>query len=272
MRGQPAGYVDSGVWAAKALADARLYGDAYQAWSGRGGGYTSMPAPSDIEVRDGTRYLHVTSNETIGGIRMAEWPDLGVPLVGDMSSDFMSRPIPWDLFDLVYGGAQKNLGPAGATLVFVRRSVLESIDPAIGVYLRYDSHAKSDSLFNTPPVFSIYMMGKVLEWMQAEGGVPEMERRAAERSRLVYQAIEDSDGFYRSPVDTAARSHMNVVFRLPTEDLEAELIGRATDAGLSGLKGHRSVGGIRASLYNAMPLAGVAALVEMMVAFAADHR
>ena len=269
--GGKAGYVDTGSWASKALADGALYGDAYAAWSGAEGGYTAMPDDGEIEIQADTRYLHVTSNETIGGIRMTRWPDVGVKLVADMSSDYLSRPIPWDLFDLVYGGAQKNLGPAGATLVFIRESVLEGLDAEVGAYLRYSTHADKGSLYNTPPVFSIYLMGKVLEWMKGEGGVPEMERRAAERSGLIYDAIELSDGYYTSPVEADARSHMNVVFRLPSEELEAEFVERASGEGLSGLKGHRSVGGIRASMYNALPVAGAEALVAFMTSFAAER-
>ncbi|MDH3731824.1 MAG: 3-phosphoserine/phosphohydroxythreonine transaminase, partial [Acidimicrobiia bacterium] len=221
VEGRPAGYVDSGAWASKALADAGHYGDAYAAWSGEADGYRAMPQPADLTLRDDTSYLHVTSNETIGGIRMTSWPDAGVPLVGDMSSDYLSRKIPWDLFDLVYGGAQKNLGPAGATLVFIRRSALENANADIGAYLRYSSHASKASMYNTPPVFAVYMMAKVLEWMKAEGGVDEMERRAAARAGLVYGAIEASGGFFSSPVESADRSHMNIVFRLQSPDLEA---------------------------------------------------
>jgi phosphoserine aminotransferase len=269
--GRPAGYVDGGSWGSKALADASHYGDAYAAWSGAADGYRRMPAPSEIELRPQTTYLHVTSNETIGGIRITDWPDLGVPIVADMSSDYLSRPIPWELFDLVYGGAQKNLGPAGATLVFIRRSVLEAAAPDVGAYLRYRSHADKGSLYNTPPVFAVYMMEKVLRWMEAEGGIPEMERRAAQRAALVYEAVDGSDGFYSSPVEARSRSHMNVVFRLSTEELEGRFVAAAERAGLSGLKGHRDVGGIRASLYNAMPLAGAEALVDFMASFAAEH-
>jgi phosphoserine aminotransferase len=269
--GASAGYVDSGAWASKALEDAMHYGDAYAAWSGKADGYRSMPLPSVIELRERTRYLHVTSNETIGGIRMVQWPDLGVPLVADVSSDYLSRRIPWELFDLVYGGAQKNLGPAGATLVFIRKGVLDGANLDIGSYLRYSTHAAAASLYNTPPVFAIYVMGKVLRWMREEGGVDEMERRAAARSGMVYGAIDGSGGFFTSPVAAPDRSHTNVVFRLRREDLEDDFVRRAADSGLVGLRGHRSVGGIRASLYNAMPESGVQALVEFMAAFAAEH-
>lgn len=270
-QGDIAGYVDSGSWGSKAIEDASHHATVYTAWDGSTEGYRRMPRPGEVDIRPGSRYLHVTANETIGGIRMVDWPETEVPLVGDVSSEFMSRPIPWDRFDVVYGGAQKNLGPAGVTLVFVRRSVLERTSRNLGAYLRYDIHADTDSLYNTPPVFAIYMMGKVLSWMKDNGGLTEMERRANERSGLLYDAIDSSDGFYRSPVDAANRSTMNVVFRLPSEDLEASFIKTATAEHMVNLKGHRSVGGVRASLYNAMPLSGVTALTDLMRVFKAEH-
>ncbi len=265
------GYVVSGSWAKKAIADARLYGDAYTAWDGAADGFVRMPRAEEIEIQPDTRYLHVTSNETIGGIQMFEWPDLGVPLVADMSSDYMSRPIPWDRFDLIYGGAQKNLGPSGVTIVFVRKSVLETTNRDLGAYLRYDIHAGGDSLYNTPPVFSIWMVGKVLRWVAERGGLAAMEAAARHKSGILYEAMSASGGFYRSPVDPGSRSLMNVVFRLPTEELEAEFIAASSAAGLVGLKGHRSVGGCRASLYNAMKVDGVESLAGLMAQFQADH-
>jgi phosphoserine aminotransferase len=186
-----------------------------------------------------------------------------------MSSDYLSRTIPWDRFDLIYGGAQKNLGPAGVTLVFVRRAVLADTNEQLASYLRYPVHAEARSLHNTPPVFSIWMTGKVLAWMEDQGGLTEMERLAATRSSMIYETIDESDGFYRSPVSTTDRSHMNVVFRLPSEDLESMFIAGAESEDMVGLKGHRSVGGIRASMYNAMPVEGVAALVKFMHEFRA---
>lgn len=269
--GESGGYVVSGSWAKKALADGQIYGDAYAAWDGAADSFRGMPSSEDLEVRPATRYLHVTSNETIGGIQMFAWPDVGVPLVADMSSDYMSRSVPWERFDLVYGGAQKNLGPSGVTIVFVRKSVLETTNRHLGAYLRYDVHADGDSLYNTPPVFSIWMVGKVLKWVVAQGGLAAMEAAARTKSGILYDAIAASDGFYRSPVEPDSRSLMNVVFRLPAEDLEVEFVGAATEAGLVGLKGHRSVGGCRASLYNAMPLDGVEALVGFMEQFKAVH-
>jgi phosphoserine aminotransferase len=230
-----------------------------------------MPATDEIEVRGDATYLHVTTNETIGGIRLPEVPTVEVPLVSDMSSDFLSRAIDWDAHDLVYGGAQKNLGPAGLAVVIVRRDRLSTHGRDLASYLDYATHEASDSMANTPPMFAIYVMGKVLRWMKSEGGLGEFERRAAERASLVYGAIDGSDGWYSCPVDEASRSHMNIVFRLPDEDLEKRFAAEAADAGMVNLKGHRSVGGIRASVYNAMPVASVEVLVDFMGSFRAAN-
>ncbi len=268
--GEQAAYVDSGAWGAKAISDGSHHGDVYTAWSGRAEAYSRMPHPDELALVDNTRYLHVTSNETIHGIRLAEFPDVGVPLVGDMSSDYMSRAIPWNLFDVVYGGAQKNLGPAGVDITFVRRSVLERTNRNLAAYLRYDIHAETRSLHNTPPVFALYMVGKVLRWMEDQGGLAAMEAAAAQKSGLVYEAIEASEGFYRSPVEPASRSHMNVVFTMADGEIEKAFLAGASHRDLVNLKGHRSLGGVRASLYNAMPLAGVEALVAYMEDFQAS--
>ena len=265
--GERAGYVRSGTWGKGALKDAQAVGDAYAAWDGEPFSFTRMPGSGELEVEAGTRYLHVTSNETIEGIRLTTFPDVGVPLVGDMSSDYLSRPIPWERFDLVYGGVQKNLGPAGLAVVVVRSDVLERGNGNLPRYLSFAAHAAGDSLMNTPPVFSIYVTGKVLRWIRELGGVTAMEERAARRSGAVYDAIETSGGFYRSPVEPADRSHMNVVFRTPSDDTDAAFLKAAEQEGLVNLKGHRSVGGIRASIYNAMPDEGVDALVGFMAAF-----
>ena len=265
--GTSAGYVRSGTWGKGALKDAGLVGDAYTAWDGEGFSFTRMPADDELEIRAGSRYLHVTSNETIEGIRMPSFPTLDVPLVADMSSDYLSRPIPWQRFDLVYGGAQKNLGPAGLAVVIVRTSVLGETRQDLPSYLRLSAHADKDSLLNTPAMFSIWVMGKVLAWIQQLGGVEAMAERAARRSGSVYEAIDASEGFYRSPVEVAHRSHMNVVFRTPSDDLDAAFLKEAEQEGLVNLKGHRSVGGIRASIYNAMTDDGVEALVAFMRAF-----
>ena len=265
--GSRAGYINSGTWAKGAITDAKEYGDVYLAWDGEPGNFTRMPVSSELTLQENTRYLHITSNETIGGIRMHEWPDVDVPLVADMSSDYMSRSIPWEKFDLVYGGVQKNLGPAGMAVVFIRKSILDQTNRSIGRYLRYDIQESKDSMFNTPPVFTIYMLGKVLKWMKAQGGLSAMEQKAAVKSSMLYDTIDASDGFYRCPVEEASRSHMNVVFRLGSEDLEARFLAEAEQADLMNLKGHRSVGGCRASIYNALPSESVDALASFMKSF-----
>ena len=269
--GKRGAYVNSGAWAKGAIADGAMHGEVYTAWDGADQKYTRMPNDDELDLRDNTRYLHITTNETIGGIRFPTFPEVNIPLIGDVSSEYMSRPIPWQRFDLVYGGAQKNLGPAGMAVVFVRKSALADSNRALGRYLRYDIHQENDSMFNTPPVFPIYMFGKVLKWMKKRGGLTAMQQAAAEKSSLLYDAIDQSGGYYRCPVDVACRSHMNIVFRLPSEQLEAKFLEQSAQADLLNLKGHRSVGGCRASVYNAMPRDGVVALVDFMRRFAADN-
>ena len=265
-------YALTGTWARGAFQDAAHCGEVYAAWDGAEEGYRRAPASHEIRLQEDTCYLHITSNETIGGIRYAQWPEAPVPLVADMSSDFMSRPIPWARFDLVYGGVQKNLGPAGMAMVFLRRALLDEARESLARYLRFDVHQKSSSLFNTPPVFTVYVTGKVLRWMKDKGGLEVIEREAREKAELLYGVIDSSDGYYSCPVDTASRSHMNVVFRLPSEELEAKFLGEADARGFVNLKGHRSVGGCRASLYNAMPRASVEALCDFMDEFRDGNR
>lgn len=265
---ETAAYVNSGHWAKLALKDAQIYGNTYVAWDGSDDNYARTPAASEIVLQPDTKYLHITTNETIGGIRTHEWPDLGVPLVGDMSSDYMSRRIPWDLMDVAYGGAQKNIGPSGVALVIVRNSLLQVAKRELPTALDYRSYRASDSRFNTPPVFPIYVAGKVLKWYKERGGVDEFAKIAEIKSGHVYSAIDASNGFYDCPVEGASRSLMNVVFRLQNEDLESKFLADAEKIGLVYLKGHRSVGGIRACIYNSMPMEGA----EKLAAFMDDFR
>lgn len=265
--GTSAAFARTGSWSAKALADAAHYGPAYVAWDGEPKGHRRTPSADEFDIRDDTRYLHVCSNETIEGVRFVEFPDVGVPLVADMSSDIATRELPWERFDVVYGGVQKNLGAAGMALVFVRRSALSAMRDDQGAYLRYAVHAGKDSLYNTPPVFSVWVTGKVLQWISDAGGLKAMSAAAERKAETIYGVIDGSDGWYRCPVEPASRSLTNVVFRLPDEELEARFIAEATDRGLVGLKGHRSVGGCRASLYNAMPQEGADALATFMTGF-----
>lgn len=266
-----AGVVVSGSWGKKALSDGSKHGNLTTAWDGAESGYTTMPSPEEIQIDPAWRYLHITTNETIGGIRMVEFPETDVPLVADMSSEYLARPIDWERHDLVYGGIQKNLGPAGMAVVFIRKSVATAPANELANYLRYGFHAETDSLGNTPPMFSIYVMGKVLDEIERRGGIEALERRSAEKAAAVYAAIEGSNGFYRSPVDESVRSHMNVVFRLPTEELEKDFVAQASAEQLIGLKGHRSVGGCRASLYAALEMESVEILVRFMERFASTY-
>jgi len=271
--GQPADYVHTGAWASKAMADARKLGITRQIWSGEEEDFGRAPAAEELKVNPDAAYLHITSNETIGGVEFFEYPDTGeVPLVADISSHVMSRPIDFKRFGLLYAGAQKNLGPAGVTLVIVREDLLKRSSPELPAYLSYATHAPKDSLYNTPPVFAIYMMMKTLEWVKAQGGLTAMDRLAQQRADLLYGAIEASEGWYRCPVEPRSRSRMNVPFRLPTSALESAFITQAAEANLLSLKGHRSVGGCRASMYNAMPLAGAEALVAFMKSFRAKNQ
>ena len=270
--GRTAAYADCGAWSTKAIADARRVGDVRVVWEGGGVDYMSLPDPADLAAAtaavDDAAYLHLCSNETIQGLQMQAYPDVATPIVCDMSSDFLSRPVDVADFGLIYAGAQKNIGPAGVAVVIVRDDVLEACRGDTVGYLGYPGHVKGASMLNTPPVFQIRMIQLVLEWLRERGGVDWAEAQATRRSSILHDAIEASGGFYRCPVDAAFRSKMNVVFRLPDEALEQQFVTEAEAAGLSGLKGHRSVGGCRASIYNAMPIAGAEALASFMADFA----
>ena len=260
-------YVNTGVWGQKSLEDASKVANVYEAWTGQESDFTKTPETGEISIQQDTKWLHITSNETIGGIRFEQFPDVDIPMVADMSSDFLSRSIDWGKFDLVYGGAQKNLGPAGLAIVIVRRESLGKHGRNLPTYLDYQFHDKNDSLGNTPPMFPIYVMGKVLDWMEENGGLTEFERRAEIRSSLIYEVIDNSDGWYSSPVATGSRSMMNIIFHLPDETLENKFIEEATALDLINLKGHRSVGGVRTSLYNAMPIESAEILSNFMKDF-----
>lgn len=262
-------FVVSGSWAKKALSDASKVGEVNVLFDGKKEGYTTLPDAGEVKPSPGSSYVHITSNETIGGIQWKEWPNTGdVPLAADMSSDILSRPIPCERFGLIYAGAQKNLGPAGVTLVIIRNDLLKRSSDDLTAYLSYNIHAEKNSLYNTPPVFSIWALQLVLQHLKDNGGIAEAEKRNTEKAEKIYAVIDESGGFYTSPVDPKVRSHMNVVFRLPTEELEKEFVAAAAEKGMVGLKGHRSVGGIRASIYNSFPKEGVGKLADFMKEFA----
>ena len=266
--GTVADYIKSGTWANKATNDAKLFGDVNLYYDGTETKFTSLPDPKTVKPSANSSYLYLCSNETIGGIEWQDWPDTGsVPLIADMSSDLLSRPVPVEKFDMIYGGVQKNLGPAGATLVIMRKSLLEKQNKNLPAYLDYSLHAGDEGLYNTPPVFSIWAVKLVLEWIKSNGGAEGMAKRAALKSSIIYDAIDSSGGFFRSPVDAAYRSKMNIVFRLGSEELEKKFLAETKAAGMLGLKGHRSVGGLRSSIYNALPVEDVQALAVLMKEF-----
>jgi len=270
--GQTADYTHSGAWAKKAIADAKAAGGKiHLAFDGTDNAYTTLPDPATQSSSAGSVYYHLTSNETIGGLQWKDFPAVDAPLVADMSSDFLSRPIDWSRFGLVYAGAQKNIGPAGVCVVIISDELLQRCNGDQVNYLNYANHVKGGSMLNTPPVFQIYTVGLVLDWLKERGGIAWAQTAAAQRSGALYNAISESRGFYRCPVDERYRSSMNVIFRLPDEGLEAAFVQEAAAQGLDGLKGHRSVGGCRASVYNAMPQAGAEALAGFMKDFAATR-
>ena len=265
--GSRGAYLNTGHWVKTALNDARFCGDIYQAWTGEHEGFVRTPSADEISLQDNTRYVHLCSNETIGGLRYPDFPDLDLPIVADMSSEMLSRPIPWEKFDIVFGGAQKNLGPAGVTLVYIRKSILESLNPEVPRTFSYAAQQASQSMANTPPVFAIWMVNKVLHWLQENGGVETMHQHALQRSQLLYDCIDSSGGFYSNPIQAEHRSQMNVVYTLASAEFEKAFLEEAAENDLVHLRGHRAVGGIRASIYNAMPVAGVETLVNFMQDF-----
>ena len=268
--GARAAYVTTGRWSEMALEAGSRYGDAVEIWSSRESGYDRVPEPGALEVEPGLAYLHYTSNNTIRGTQYHHVPEAGdVPLVCDMSSDILSRPFDPAPFGVIYAGAQKNLGPAGVTVVLVREDLLERSPADLPETLSYAAMAAKNSLLNTPPVFAIYVVGLVLKYLRESGGLPAAERRNRRKAELLYAAIDGSDGFYRGHARVADRSWMNVTFRLPDEDLERRFLVEAESEGLVGLKGHRSVGGVRASLYNALERGSVEALISFMREFQA---
>ncbi len=265
--GMTADYVVTGGWSKKAVKEARYFGNVNIAGSSEERNFSYIP--KDLDLTPGAAYVHTTSNNTLVGTQIKRFPDTGdVPLVSDMSSDFLSRKLDFSKFGLVYAGAQKNIGPSGVTAVVIRRSWVDRAREDVPTMLAYRTHLGKDSLFNTPPSFPVYVVGKVMRWILDQGGLEAVERANEKKAALLYDYIDDHAGFYRGTVkDPTDRSLMNVTFRLPSEELEKELVAKGAENGLIGLKGHRSVGGCRASIYNAMPYEGVEALVEFMERF-----
>lgn len=267
--GGTAAYVVTGAWGEKALSEAKRCGDAKLAFSTLDGGYRSVPSQDDLHFSPDTAYIHYTSNETIHGVEFKyDLDGHGVPVVCDACSNILSKPIDIEKYAVIYAGAQKNIGPSGVTVVIIRDDMLERVPNWQFPMLDYRAIAKNDSMLNTPNTWGIYMISLVSDWLKEQGGVAAIARRNDEKAAILYNSIDSSDGFYRGHADRAARSVMNVTFRLPSDELEERFCDEAATLGMDGLAGHRSVGGIRASIYNAFPKAGVEHLVQFMSNFA----
>ncbi len=262
-----ADYLVTGSWGKKAVKEAQKFGHVDLAANMADGGFTRVPGQDELHLNPKASYVHITSNETIEGVEFKSEPEVGdVPLVSDASSNILSRPIPIEKYGLIYAGAQKNMGPSGVTLVIIREDLLPRIHDGLATMLDYRTHVKDKSLHNTPNTWGIYIIDLVCKWLKEKGGLAAMQRENEDKASLLYDAIDSTD-FYRGHADPDSRSNMNVTFRLPSEDLEKKFAREGTAAGLDGLKGHRSVGGIRASIYNAFPRAGCEALVAFMKEF-----
>jgi phosphoserine aminotransferase len=267
VQGQSADYIVSGVWAQKAVKEAKRVGAVRIAASTESENFARVPTQRELSLDPNAAYVHYTTNNTIYGTECHYTPDTGrVPLVADASSDIFSRPIEASKFGLIYAGAQKNLAPAGLTLVIVREDLLRRTPSTLPTMLQYGVHVENKSMYNTPPVFAIYVMRLVLAWLLKQGGLDAVERSNVRKAEKLYAEI-DRTGFYRGHAQKDSRSRMNITFRLPNEGLEKKFVKESTAAGFDGLKGHRSVGGLRASIYNAFPEKGVDALVQFMQEF-----
>lgn len=271
-KAHPGSYVLSGSFASKAYKEAEILGVGEIAASSKDEDFRRIPAQEELNINPGAAYVHLCYNNTIYGTEYHYIPDTkGVPLFADMSSDMLSRPLDFGKFDFIYAGVQKNLGPAGVVLVVAKKTLLEKSPDALPTMLRYDTFYNKNSLYNTPPAFCIYMVGKVAAWIKSQGGLSVMEERNRKKAKVVYDAIDRSEGFYKGHADKDSRSLMNVTFRLPNEELEKKFVAGALEHKLSGVKGHRSVGGMRASIYNAMPYEGCLALADFMEKFRKEN-
>lgn len=266
-----ADYVNTGIWSGKAIAEASRYGDIHVAASSEDSGFTTIPLPETWSTRSNAAYLHYTPNETIGGLEYDFIPDSnGVPLVADMSSNILSRPLDVSKYGLIYAGAQKNIGPSGLVVVIIRKDLLGKARPETPTMMNYQVAAENGSMYNTPATYSWYLAGLVFKWLKAQGGVNAMAEMNRRKATKLYDFI-DGNGFYANPIDPRFRSWMNIPFTLVDDSLNNAFLKGADERGLLNLKGHRSVGGMRASIYNAMPEAGVDALIDYMAGFAKEH-
>ncbi len=263
---QTADYIDTGRWSDKAIKEAEIFGNVHRPFSSSGTGYDRVPKDSELDFSDNPQYVHFTSNNTVAGTQFPKEPETnGVPLVCDASSDFLSKPLDVSRYGIIYAGAQKNLGPAGVTVVIIRKDFLEKANTEnVPTILQYKTHV--EKIFNTPPTFNVYMVNYVLEWIEEKGGLSYFKKFNEDKAALIYDEF-DKDDFYRGAVEEDSRSLMNITFRLPSEDLETKFLSEAIEHDLYTLKGHRSVGGMRASIYNACPRESVEALVNFMADF-----
>ena len=267
--GETADYVITGAWGKKALKEAKRCGNAATIYSSAEGGFKSVPSQDELTYSSDAKYIHYTSNETIEGVEFKYEPDgSGIPVICDASSNILSKPLDISKYALIYAGAQKNIGPSGVTLVIIRDDLIAQVPENQHSMLDYRLLAENDSMLNTPNTWGIYLISLVCEWLREQGGLAAMEKKNKEKAAILYDAIDASDGYYVGHAERSARSLMNVTFRLPSEKLEKQFCSEATTQGLDGLKGHRSVGGVRASIYNAFPREGVERLVEFMQDFA----
>lgn len=264
-----AAYVNTGVWAKKAMAEGKFFGEVYEAASSADHNHTYIP--QEITIRENTSYVHLTANNTIYGTEYKAFPKCNVPIICDMSSDILSRKINVADFDLIYAGAQKNLGPAGVVIVIAKKAFLATARTELPTMLKYATFAENDSLYNTPPVFSIYMVNKTLHWIKKQGGVEQIAANNAAKAKLIYDAIDNSNGFYIGHAEKEYRSLMNITFNLADKELEKDFIAQAKAAGFVGIGGHRLVGGCRASAYNAVPLEACQALAQFMEKYQKAH-
>ena len=269
--GKKATYLNTGTWSKKAIKEAKLFGTVDVAYSSEEEVFNRVPTQDEYSVAPDSEYLYFVSNNTIYGTQFPVFPETDKVLISDMSSDILSRKIDVSKFGLIFAGAQKNMGSAGVTVVIIREDLLEKTPDNTPTMLTYKTHADKDSMFNTPPCFSIYGVGEVLKWLKKQGGVAAMEAINVEKAGLLYDCIDSTD-YYRGHAEKASRSLMNIAFNLPTPELEVKFIAEAAEVGLNGLKGHRSIGGCRASIYNAFPKEGVEKLVAFMKEFETNNQ
>jgi phosphoserine aminotransferase len=264
--GKSADYVDTGSWASKAIMEAKITGATNVAWSGKADKYSRIPKQSELKLLPDAEFLHICTNETIGGIRWVDFPETNAPLIADMSSEILSRAVDVSRFALIYAGAQKNLGPSGLAIVIMKKELADRATENVPFFLRYSTHITDGSMYNTPNTWGIYMIKLTCDWIESQGGVAAVQKLNEDKAGKIYGVL-DSSSFWISPVEKSSRSIMNIVWRLQSEALEEQFLSQAKKEGFVGLKGHRSVGGVRASIYNAVPMEAVDALASFMKDF-----